>query len=81
MSERARDEAGSIGSRVAEALPGAHPKRGAVAVGVFLAIGFVNVALLLLSGGLWALAVLPPVLFCGVLVWVVFGTDFLEGRS
>jgi hypothetical protein len=81
MGEPTADEAESTRSRVAGALPGAHPRRGAVAVCVFLTLGFVNVALLLLSGSLWGLAVLPPVLFCGVLVWVVFGTDFLEGRS
>jgi hypothetical protein len=81
MSEQVREETGSVGSRVADALPGSNPKRGAIAVCVFLALGFINIALLLLSGSLWAFAVLPPVLFCGVLVWVVFGTDFLEDRS
>lgn len=81
MSERTELEDRSIGTRVVATLPGTHPKRGAIAVGVFLALGLTNVLLLLLWGGLWALAVLPPVLFCGVLVWVVFATDFLDGRS
>lgn len=81
MSQRAESGDRPIGARVVAALPGTHPKRGAVAVGVFLALGLTNVLLLLLWGGLWALAVLPPVLFCGVLVWIVFATDFLDGRS
>jgi hypothetical protein len=67
-------------TRAIDALPGSHPKRGAIAVGIFLAIGLSNVLLLLRWGGTWALAVVPPVLFVGVLVWVVFATDFLDGR-
>lgn len=80
MSERTDTQDQSLGARVLAGLPGDHPKRGAIAVGVFFAIGLVNVLLLLLSGGWWALAVLPPILFCSVLVWIVFATDFLDDR-
>lgn len=80
MSESASTDDRSAGARALAALPGANPKRGAIAVGVFLAIGLTNVLLLLLWGGAWALAVVPPVLFVGALVWVVFATDFLDDR-
>ena len=80
MSESASGDERSAVARAIDALPGSHPKRGAIAVGIFLAIGLSNVLLLLRWGGTWALAVVPPVLFVGVLVWVVFATDFLDGR-
>jgi hypothetical protein len=58
-------------------------KRAALAVAPFLAIGLADVLLLLFWGiePLWAFAILPPILFCSVLAWIVFSTDFLEGRT
>ena len=48
----------------------------------FLAIGLGDVALLLWWGvePLWGFAILPPILFCSVLAYIVFSTDFLEDR-
>ncbi|MDQ2054111.1 MULTISPECIES: hypothetical protein [Halobellus] len=58
-------------------------KRAALAVAPFLAIGLGNVVLLLGWGiePLWAFALLPPILFCTVLAYLVFSTDFLDGRT
>jgi hypothetical protein len=55
----------------------------ALAVAPFLAIGLADVILLLYWGiePLWGFAILPPILFCSVLAWIVFSTDFLEGRT
>jgi hypothetical protein len=54
-----------------------------LAVLPFLAIGLADVLLLLYWGiePLWGFAILPPILFCTVLAWIVFSTDFLEGRT
>jgi hypothetical protein len=30
---------------------------------------------------LWAFALLPPILFCSVLAYIVFSTDFLSERT
>lgn len=58
-------------------------KRAALAVLPFLVIGVGNVLIILLMGmeKLWGFALLPPVLFCSVLAWIVFSTDFLEDRT
>nr|WP_231751503.1 hypothetical protein [Halogeometricum sp. CBA1124] len=54
-----------------------------MAVFPFLAIGLGNVVLLLGWGiePLWAFAILPPILFCSVLAYIVFSTDFLDDRT
>lgn len=48
----------------------------------FLALGVGNVILILTWGlePLWAFALLPPILFTTFLTYLVFSTDFLEGR-
>ncbi len=48
----------------------------------FLALGIGNVILILSWGlePLWAFALLPPILFTTFLTYLVFSTDFLEGR-
>jgi hypothetical protein len=62
---------------------GRNRKRAALAVAPFLALGLFDVVLLLFWGiePLWAFAILPPILFCSVLAWIVFSTDFLEDRT
>jgi hypothetical protein len=62
---------------------GRNRRRAALAVAPFLAIGLADVLLLLFWGiePLWAFAILPPILFCSVLAWIVFSTDFLEDRT
>jgi hypothetical protein len=62
---------------------GKNRKRAALAVFPFLAIGLGNVVLLLGWGiePLWAFAILPPILFCSVLAYIVFSTDFLDDRT
>ena len=58
-------------------------RRGMLAVAPFLAIGLADILLLLFWGiePLWGFAILPPILFCTVLAWIVFSTDFLEDRT
>jgi hypothetical protein len=58
-------------------------RRAALAVAPFLAIGLADVLLLLFWGiePLWGFAILPPIIFCSVLAWIVFSTDFLEDRT
>jgi len=58
-------------------------KRAALAVAPFLALGVGNVVLILRWGiePLWAFALLPPILFCSVLAYIVFSTDFLTDRT
>ncbi|QLG62350.1 hypothetical protein [Halorarum salinum] len=58
-------------------------KRGVLSTLPFLAIGLADVILLLRWGiePLWGFAILPPILFCSVLAYLVFSTDFLEGRT
>jgi hypothetical protein len=62
---------------------GKNRRRAAKAVAPFLALGLLDVALLLWWGlePLWGFMILPPILFCSVLAWIVFSTDFLEGRT
>ncbi|WP_224269062.1 hypothetical protein [Haloprofundus salinisoli] len=62
---------------------GRNRKRAALAVTPFLALGLFDVVLLLFWGiePLWAFAILPPILFCSVLAWIVFSTDFLDDRT
>ncbi|WP_336025347.1 hypothetical protein [Halobellus salinisoli] len=62
---------------------GRNRKRAALAVAPFLAIGLADVVLLLGWGiePLWAFAILPPILFCSVLAYIVFSTDFLADRT
>ena len=58
-------------------------KRAALYSMPFLLLGIGNVILILSWGlePLWAFALLPPILFCTVLTYIVFSTDFLEGRE
>lgn len=58
-------------------------KRALLAVAPFLALGLADVVLLLGWGiePLWAFVILPPILFCSVLAWIVFSTDFLTDRT
>lgn len=60
-----------------------HRRRAILAVTPFLLIGLGNVVLLLGWGiePLWAFAILPPILFCSVLAYIVFRTDFLDDRT
>ncbi|WP_049987422.1 hypothetical protein [Halobellus rufus] len=62
---------------------GRNRKRAALAVAPFLAVGLADVVLLLGWGiePLWAFAILPPILFCSVLAYIVFSTDFFEDRT
>ncbi|MXR42302.1 hypothetical protein GRX01_13265 [Halobaculum sp. WSA2] len=62
---------------------GRNRRRAALAVLPFLVIGVGNVVLILLQGlePLWGFLLLPPVLFCSMLAYLVFSTDFLEGRT
>ncbi|MGQ4555059.1 hypothetical protein [Halobellus sp. GM3] len=62
---------------------GKNRKRAALAVAPFLAIGLGCVVLLLGWGlePLWAFAILPPILFCSLLAYLVFSTDFLDERT
>jgi hypothetical protein len=81
--------AASIGDSDDESVPPAtegtdrNRRRAALAALPFLAIGLGNVVLLYGWGlrPLWAFAILPPILFCSVLAWIVFSTDFLEDRT
>ena len=62
---------------------GLNRRLAALAVAPFLALGLADVVLLLGWGiePLWAFAILPPILFCSVLAWIAFSTDFLAGRT
>ncbi|KAB1196206.1 MULTISPECIES: hypothetical protein [Haloferax] len=62
---------------------GKNRRRAALATAPFLALGLADVVLILMQGlePLWGFAILPPILFCSVLTWIVFSTDFLEGRT
>ena len=58
-------------------------RRALLAVTPFLLLGLADVLLLLFWGiePLWAFAILPPIIFCTVLAWLAFSTDFLEYRT
>ena len=62
---------------------GRNRKRATLAVAPFLALGLGNVVLILRWGvePLWAFALLPPILFCSALAYIVFSTDFLDDRT
>lgn len=62
---------------------GRNRKRAVLAVLPFLSIGLFTVLLLLIWGlePLWAFAILPPILFCSALAYIVFSSDFLEDRT
>ncbi|KAB1188382.1 MULTISPECIES: hypothetical protein [Haloferax] len=62
---------------------GKNRKRAALATAPFLALGLADVVLILMQGlePLWGFAILPPILFCSVLTWIVFSTDFLDDRT
>ncbi|MDS0292717.1 hypothetical protein [Halogeometricum luteum] len=62
---------------------GRNRKRAVLAVLPFLGIGLACVLLLLGWGlePLWAFAILPPILFCSALAYIVFSSDFLEDRT
>jgi len=82
-----RGDRGEIGPEPAEESEpgesGRSRKWAVIAVLPFLAVGLGDVLLLLIWGidPLWGFAILPPILFCSVLAYVVFSTDFLEGRT
>lgn len=77
------DEEFDPNAPLGSATEGKNRKRAALAVAPFLAIGLGNVVLLLGWGlePLWAFALLPPILFCSVLAYIVFSTDFLDDRT
>ena len=58
-------------------------KRALLYVAPFLAIGIADVLLLLFRGldPLWGFMILPPILFCSVLAYLAFSTDFLDDRT
>lgn len=58
-------------------------RRAALAVAPFLFLGLSSVVLVLLWGmdPLWGFMILPPILFCSALAYIVFSTDFLEDRT
>jgi hypothetical protein len=62
---------------------GRNRKRAVLAVLPFLGIGLTCLVLLLGWGlePLWAFAILPPILFCSALAYIVFSSDFLEDRT
>ncbi len=55
-------------------------KRAVLYVVPFLTIGLGDVVLLLKWGlePLWGFAILPPILFCTVMAYLVFSTGFLD---
>jgi hypothetical protein len=61
---------------------GRNRRKGVLATLPFLALGVADVVFLFEWGlePLWAFAILPPILFCSVLAYIVFSTDFLEDR-
>lgn len=90
MPPSGSDDTGSVdGASRAEVLDdevldsGRKRKRAALYSMPFLLLGLGNVVLILSWGlePLWAFALLPPILFCTVLTYLVFSTDFLEGRE
>lgn len=58
-------------------------KRGVLSTLPFLLLGLADVVLLLWWGitPLWGFMILPPILFCSVLSYIVFSTDFLDDRT
>jgi hypothetical protein len=62
---------------------GKNRRRAALAVFPFLLIGVGNAVLIVAMGTdpLWGFAILPPILFCSVLAYIVFSTDFLDDRT
>lgn len=58
-------------------------RRAVVYVAPFLALGIADVLLLLWWGidPLWGFMILPPILFCSVLAYLAFSTDFLDDRT
>lgn len=62
---------------------GRNRRRAILAVIPFLAIGLGDLVLILGWGiePLWAFAILPPILFCSALAYIVFSTDFLDDRT
>ncbi|MFB6126332.1 MAG: hypothetical protein ABEJ79_03405 [Halolamina sp.] len=66
-----------------ETAQGRKRAKGVLATLPFLAIGIGDVVLLLIWGidPLWGFMILPPILFCSVLAYIVFSTDFLEDRT
>jgi hypothetical protein len=57
--------------------------RAFLSVSPFLALGIADVILLLWWGidPLWGFMILPPILFCSVLGYLAFSTDFLDDRT
>ncbi|WP_205742976.1 hypothetical protein [Halalkalirubrum salinum] len=61
---------------------GRNRRRAALYSLPFLLLGLGNVVLILSWGlePLWGFLLLPPILFCTVLTYIVFSTDFLDDR-
>jgi hypothetical protein len=62
---------------------GKNRRLAALATLPFLALGLLDVVLLLEFGldPLWGFAILPPILFITVLTWLAFSTGFLDDRG
>lgn len=62
---------------------GYNRKRAALAVLPFLGLGIADVVLLLFWGlnPLWGFAILPPIVFCSVLTYIVFRSGMLDDRT
>ena len=60
-----------------------HRLRAVLSVLPFLGLGIADVVLLLWWGidPLWGFMILPPILFCSALAYLVFSTDFLDDRT
>jgi hypothetical protein len=63
-----------------EATEGYDRVRAAKAIAPFLALGLLDVVLLLGWGlePLWAFVILPPILFISVIGWIAFKTGFVR---
>lgn len=62
---------------------GTSHKRALLAVTPFLLLGLTSVGLLLWWGlnPIWAVMILPPILFISVLGWIVFRSGFAQNRT
>jgi hypothetical protein len=88
MTESARDERDHAEDDLGldpdiESEKAGNRRRAALSVTPFLALGIADVVLLLWWGidPLWGFMILPPILFCSVLAYLAFSTDFLEDRT
>lgn len=58
-------------------------KRALLAVTPFLALGVVDLVLLMGLGldPLWGIVIVPPILFVSALAWIAFRTGFADDRT